>query len=342
MATREFERHTVRARELFGDFWFNSEPVLISAMRGDIFLIEFWDFTCLNSIRTLPYMKEWHRRYGNHGLRVVGVHTPKFPFGRDPDLVQKAIGQLGIAYPVVMDNDAVIASHYDCWTWPTMVLVDRDGYVRYEAGGETNYLPVERQIQSLILEAAPGEDLPMFMEPVREMDRPGAVHYRISPEIYAGYRRGSIGNVEGYSPESIVRYEDPGIYLDGRFYAVGSWMNGKESMTLEAQPGEEGHIVLDYQAVEVGCVVRPESVNSIEVTVRQDGQYLSDRIKGDSVRIAPDGRSFFAIASPGLYSLVRNTAFGEHVLRLSVTGKGFELFSLSFGAGIIPELISAN
>jgi thiol-disulfide isomerase/thioredoxin len=112
MTTRDFETRTVRTYELYGDFWLNSEPVPIAALRGQMILMHFWDFTCVHSRRTLPYLKEWFRKYEPFRLVVVGVHTPKFAFARKPEAVQKAVDELGITYPIVMDNDHLIASSY--------------------------------------------------------------------------------------------------------------------------------------------------------------------------------------------------------------------------------------
>lgn len=336
MTVKDIQPRTQRAHELYGDFWFNSEPVPVAALRGQVILIEFWDYTCINCLRTLPYLKEWHRKYQPFGLVVVGVHTPKFPFGRDPEEVRKAIQRFGIEYPVVMDNDGTIAARYENRFWPAMILVDRDGFIRFQNVGEGNYGVTEHMIQSLLYDAGVDEQLPEPMEPLRNEDKPAAVCYKVSPELFAGYLRGSIGNVEGYSPESEVRYIDPELYLEGRFYASGVWMNEKNSLRLSEG---EGSIILTYHAVEVNAVVKPEKEKGFEVTVVQDGFPLTGENKGADILIAADGRSYFVVDGPRMYNLVRNREYGEHTLRLDVSSTSFGLYSLTFVSCAIPEMM---
>jgi thiol-disulfide isomerase/thioredoxin len=339
MTVTEIQPQTVRAHEVFGDLWFNSDPVIITALRGRVVLVEFWDFTCVSCLRTLPYVKEWHRKYQQYGLVVIGVHTPKFPFGKNPELVQKAIERNGIQYPVVMDNEGVIAARYELRAWPSMYLIDKHGFIRYQHTGEGNYTTTERVLQALLYDTLSGETLPMLMEPLREEDRAGAVLYRSTPELQAGYLRGSIGNVEGYSPESVVQYADPEFYLDDRIYVVGCWLNDRNS--VRHQDREPGSIILSYHATEVSAVLEPEG-GEAEIVLMQDDRYLSAENKGDDVRIAGDGRSIVTISEPRVYHLVKNPQYGEHVLRISTESEGLALYSFMFVSSVIPELVSNN
>jgi hypothetical protein len=150
MTIQEFQIRQMPAHELYGDFWFNSEPVPISALHGRVILLDFWDYADCSSLRALPYTKEWYRRYAAFGLVVVGVHTPKFPFGRNPGHVERAINRLSIEYPVVMDNESMIWSSYGNRLWPTKILVDKDGFVRCIVAGEGNYGAMEQAIHSLL------------------------------------------------------------------------------------------------------------------------------------------------------------------------------------------------
>jgi len=342
MTTKDIKPQTLRAHELYGDFWFNSEPVPISALRGQVILIQFWDYTCVHCQRTLPYIKEWYRKYEKYGLVVVGVHTPKFPFGKNPEDVQKAIRRFDIPYPVVTDNEYLIASNYGNRFWPALYLVDKNGFIRYESVGEGNYGATEHAIQTLLYDAGVGEELPLVMEPIRDEDKPGAVCYRATPELFAGYLRGSIGNIEGYSPESIVDYKDPKIYLQGRFYANGNWMNDKNCLSLEEGGEQPGQILLQYEALEVNAVFKPGAGKPCEVAIYQDDQFLTRENKGDDVLLAADGRTYLHVDEPRMYRLVRNKEYGEHMLKLSMMTKGFAFYSFTFVSCVIPELISNN
>jgi thiol-disulfide isomerase/thioredoxin len=339
MAMKDILPQTVRAHELYGDFWFNSEPVPVAALRGQVILVEFWDYTCTSSIRTIPYIREWERRYAPYGLVVVGVHTPKFPFGKDPENVQKAVRRLQISYPVVMDNEATIAAQYGATRWPTVMLIDKDGFIRYQSSGEGNYAATEHALQTLLYHAGVGEELPLIMDPLRDADRSGVVLYRATPELYAGYLRGSIGNIEGYSPESVVMYDDPGLYLTGRFYVSGRWMNAKDCMYLE---GDEGQVVMDYEALEVNAVVKPENRTTVDATITQDDLPLPAAICGEDVTVRKDGRSVLSATEPRMYNLVRNREHGRHLLRMSLSTQGLSLYEFTFVASAIPELIPEN
>jgi len=341
MTTKDIEVHSVRAHELYGDFWFNSEPVPIAALRGRVILIHFWDFACSHCLRAIPYIREWHKRYASYGLIVVGVHTPKFPFGKNPENVQKAINRLGIEYPVVMDNESLIWSNYGTRFWPSTFVIDKNGFVRHQNFGEGNYGATEHSIQSLLYDSGAGE-LPLPMEPLRETDKPGAVCYRMTPELFAGYLRGSIGNIEGYVPESVVHYDDPKIYLGGRFYLDGNWLNDRNSLRLNEQEGREGHLILNYEALEVNAVIKPEEHAGFEVVVRQDDQYLTVKNKGDDIHIDSEGRSHIQIGEPRMFNLVKNKEFGEHVLKLSTRSNSFGLYSFTFVSCVVPEMISNN
>jgi thiol-disulfide isomerase/thioredoxin len=342
MTGMDIQPQEFRARELLGDFWFNSEPVPISALRGQVILLEFWDYTCLHCQRILPYIKEWEGKYSPYGLVVVGVHTPKFPFGRSPEQVQKAIERLGIRFPVVMDNEGLIAANYENRSWPTIILIDKNGFVRYRNEGEGNYAATEHALQTLMYDAGVGEELPLLMEPIREEDRTGALHYRATPDLYAGYLRGSIGNTEGYSPESVVDYQDPRLYLEGRFYVEGPWLNDKTSLQFAGGGTHTGQIIIDYQALEVSIVVGPDGEKGVEVSVSQDGRPLGPDNKGDDVRISSDGESHVVVDRPRCYNIIKNKQYGQHTLRLRMTSHGFALYSFMFVSGVIPELISNN
>ncbi len=341
MTIQEFQVHQVPSHELYGDFWFNSEPVPITALRGHVILLNFWDYTDCSSLRALPYVKEWHKRYSHLGLMVVGVHTPKFPFGKNPAYVQRTISRLGIEYPVVMDNESMIWSSYGNRVWPTRQLIDKDGFVRCTVTGEGNYSAMEQAVQSLLYNAEMDTEFPPIMDSVRDSDRRGVVSFKATPELFAGYLRGSIGNVEGYSPESVVEYADPKIYFDGRFYLEGNWLNDRNSLRHQ-DDGREGHIIVSYQGLEVNAVINNEGDKRFELVIRQDEEFLSSENKGDDVLITDNGRSVIHITEPKMYNIIKNREFGEHVLRMSLQSEACGLYSLSFISSVIPEMVSNN
>ncbi len=329
-----------RVPEIYGDYWLNADPIPIAASRGYVILIDFWDYTCLRCLRAVPYLKEWHKRYIEEGLIMVSVHTPQFPFARDPVRVRKAVDSLGIQYPVVMDNDYLVWNAFRCMVRPTKCLVDKYGYIRYMHAGEGQYQNFEHAIQSLLTNAGYLDEVPIVMEPLRESDRPGAICFRETPEILTGWQRGTIGNREGFSPESTVHYEDPGYYVEGRVYISGDWFSDRNYLQLNTEDPHGGYLTVLYQAKEVAGVIKPEGEKGFQVFVEQDGGYLQKADAGNDIRFDEQGRSYLIVDEARLFSIVKNREFGEHKLRLLSRSNGFAVYGLSFVTSVIYELIA--
>jgi thiol-disulfide isomerase/thioredoxin len=332
----------IHAPELYGSFWLNSEPISLRKNDGEVILIDFWDYTCVNCIRTFPYIQEWQKKYKIFGLTVVGVHTPEFEFGTSPERVQKAIENFKITYPVMLDNESIIWNAYAVRYWPTRCLVDRDGYIRFIQHGEGGYVEFERAIQQLLSEAGSHGELPSLTIPFREEDRPGVVCFRPTSEMFFGYLRGALGNPEGYNPESTLEYTDPGIYLPERFYAAGKWMNERQCLRFDGSEGEDGAIHLPYQAREVNAVMGSRDGSLCEVAVQQNGKPLPKELSGEDIVHLPQHQSSLFVDTPRMYSVVRNKEFGSHMLKLNTSNPNLEIYSLSFTTSVIPELISTN
>ncbi len=338
----ELEPKHILAPELYGNFWLNSEPVSLRDHSGEVVLIDFWDYTCINSIRTLPYIQEWQKKYQAFGFTVVGVHTPEFEFAALPERVQKAIENFKITYPIMLDNEAFIWNAYSVRYWPTRCLVDRDGYIRFFQHGEGGYVEFERAIQQLLSEAGSHGELPSLTVPFREEDNAGAICFRPTSELYLGYLRGALGNPEGYNPESTLEYTDPGIYLPERFYATGKWMNERQCLRFDGNEGEDGTILLPYQACEVNAVMGSRDGSLCEVAVQQESQPLRKEISGEDIVQLPKQQSSIFVDMPRMYTIVRNKEFGSHLLKLTTSNPNLEVYSFSFTTGVIPELISTN
>jgi hypothetical protein len=337
-----FERGNIRAPELFGDYWLNSEPTTMRELRGSVVLIEFWDYSSTGSVRSLPYLREWSLRYSDFDLRIVGVHTPQFKFGRNPEHVEAALRKLNVEFPVVMDNDGVIWTAYSSRMWPTMYLVDRDGFLRFAHQGEGGYQQFERWIQTLLAEAGYHGEFPELLAPIHEADIPGAMCHRATPDAQLGYLRGTIGNPEGYGPESTIEYNDRGFHLPGRVYLDGKWYNERESVRFDGEQGESGRVTVMYEALEVDSVMSVEGTGATKVFATQDKHSLTKENAGLDVLFEEDGKSYVLVDAPRRFNIVVNKEFGMHELELSLRSPGVEVFTVSFVTGVIPELVSAN
>lgn len=324
----------VRAPEFPSDVtWLQGGPLTMHDLRGRPVLIDFWDYTCVNCLRTIPYLKEWHARYSPHGLVIIGVHAPEFAFARERGYVARAVTDLGIEYPVVLDNSHAIWDAYANRYWPAKYLVDKDGYVRAYHFGEGAYEEVESQIQSLIKEASPDAELPEVMPPMREEDKPGAVCFRGTPELYLGYARGRIGNSDVW-PDKAARYHEELTERDDHAYLAGDWLLGKESLSRPEEPTGESSLYLRYSAKEVNLVVYPPRQPG-RMEFLQDGHPLPAEDAGADVRFE-DGRSVVIVDQPRMYMLVNNREFGMHDLSLSTTSDGIGLYAFTFVTCVAP------
>lgn len=327
----------IPAPELEGGTWLNSEPVKMASLRGRPVLIDFWDYTCVNCLRTLPYLKEWHRRYSPHGLAVIGVHAPEFSFAKSVDHVRRAVQELGIEYPVVLDNDFKIWQAYSNRHWPAKYLIDAKGHMRYFHEGEGAYDQVESAIQSLLREVSPDLSLPTVVEPVRDSDAPGAVCYRVTPELYLGCDRGRPGNTAGLTPGRPAAYRDPGKHVDGFFYLEGDWLLAGEYLARPVGAGGESRLSLRYTAKEVNLVMHPPLAGgSAALRVLQDGAPLPPEDAGEDVR-HEKGEAVVAVDRPRMYGLVNNRELDTHELTLVTTSDGLALYAFTFVSCLVPE-----
>ena len=340
------EKGKVRAPEI-GRVWLNSTPLSFRQLRGRVVLVDFWDYTCVNCIRTLPYVQAWHERYRDKGLTVIGVHTPEFTFAQYESNVERGIREFGLTYPIVVDSNREIWKAFANRYWPTKYLLDKDGYLRYGHFGEGGYAECEQTIQELLHEIDPELKLPEVMEPLREEDHPGAVCYRPTGELYLGHQRGRIGNDGGFKEDQIADYEFAGKPEENFFYASGRWASTAEY--FEAAEDGKHSLKLKYEASAVNLVMASPRGTSAEVVLLQDGKPLKRQATKDtlfrsassaSIGKSADGdESYLSVDSARMYFLVDNHEFGEHELEL-ICSPGIAAFAFTF-IGCVDPVASA-
>ena len=312
--------------------WINSQPLSIDELRGRVVLVDFWTYTCINCLRTLPYLRDWNDKYASKGLVVVGVHSPEFEFEKEESKVRDAIARERVTWSVAMDNDFKTWRAYRNRWWPHKFLIDRDGYVRYHHIGEGAYDETETKIRELLEEA--GYDV-SGIEPggVVTNQGPGP---SITRELYAGLgwsRGGYLGNdVEPVDGEPMA-YSDPGQHEEGRFYLNGTWVVEPESV----RPGQGGegfddYVAIQYTAGAVNVVVRPQGSGPVVALVTLDGEPVLESDRGDDIEVDDRGMTFFQVDAPRLYNLVRSDLIGTHDLRIRLNSPDFVLYTFTFGA----------
>lgn len=334
----ELEKGKVHAPEI-GTEWVNSAPLTLASLRGRVVLVDFWDYTCVNCIRTLPYVVEWHRRYHDKGLTVIGVHAPEFSFARTKELVAAAIVRFGIEYAVAMDNGYMIWQAFANKCWPAKYLIDKDGYMRFFHLGEGDYAGTEEAIRTLLREINPALGFGPLMEPLRDTDRAGAVCYRATPELYLGNRRGRIGNASGFQKKDeaeAVSYAVPSKLDADIFYLRGPWRSGPESVISVASGGDAASVLVYYVAKEVNLVMAPGAAGSQSVELLHDGKPLAREDAGEDVPYTPSGESVVPVDTPRMYNLARNREMGQHVLQLVARAPDLECFAFTFVSCAAP------
>jgi thiol-disulfide isomerase/thioredoxin len=299
-------------------------------------LVDFWEYTCINCLRTLPYLRQWDRRYRSDGLTIVGVHTPEFDFSAKRANVDAAAKRLGVTWPIVLDDRDAIWKRYGNENWPHEYLYDQQGRLVESFTGEGGYPQTEARIQALLKLANPSLSMPpvMALLPQDSYDKPGAVCYPKTDEILVGH--GGIANMRGVgnpAQDSNFVY-DGGTPPDGSIYLQGYW-----HLTPEAAVSGEsnGFLVLRYHAIELVAVLRPERGGSIRVNVTQDGRSIPKDDAGKDLRYDPGGSSYADVDAPRAYDLIVNAHFGDHTLRLTPSSDGLGVYDFAFESCEVPH-----
>ncbi len=305
--------------------YLNTTPEKLSKeMKDKVILYDIWTYSCINCIRTLPYITAWDDKYADQGLLIIGIHSPEFEFEKDPENVKMAIEKYGIGYPVVLDNDMETWKAFDNRYWPRKYIADHEGYIRYDHIGEGGYKETEKIIQQLLDERNTSLGIQMASAaPLVDIDAFEHTMFR-TPELYFGYKfaqnRNQLGSEEGFKPGKIVTYlESDKIDLD-KFYLTGDWKNYEDSMELVS---DTGTIKLRFNAKQVNIVTD----NVAELEIFLDGEPIPAKYSGDDIRLG----NMLIVSEPDLYNIISSENSSSHILEIQIKGKGFQIFTFTFG-----------
>lgn len=299
----------------------------LESVKGKVVLVDFWTYSCINCIRTLPYLTAWHEKYKDKGLVIVGVHTPEFEFEKDPENVKRAVEKHGIEYVVVQDNDYATWRAYRNRFWPHKYLVDAEGFVRYDHIGEGAYDETEDVIRKLLMER---DESIMAELPEAGVEVPAPDFSKIlTPELYFGhaFQRRLLGSPEGYQPGQSVEYSTPGELENDKIYLTGKWMNNAENMELVSG---NGSVSLKYNAREVNLVAGVNGTLESTLELYLDGAPLGESMRGSDV-VAVDGKALVKVKDQKLYNLVKGAGYDENSLEIRVVGAGLKAYTFTFG-----------
>jgi thiol-disulfide isomerase/thioredoxin len=329
----------------------NNSPITLSSLRGKVVLVYIWTYTCINSIRPMPYIEDWYQKYSNNGLVVVGIHSPEFQFEKNYANVKDAVQRFGIRYPVILDSDHGTWNAYGNNYWPRFYLIDTQGYIRYDHIGEGNYDQIEKSIKSLVAERAAlmgAKEISFNTKPTTVI-KPSSLYYidlkqSTTPEVYTGYStaRTPLGNPEGFKPDQTVSYSIPSNtnFKPSIVYLQGKWKNNPDNMELQ---NDTGRIALIYYAKLVNIVAggkgegvvsndsdnndKSGAVGGSGRAARNSTANISDNSVGQD--LSSDGS--FRIDGQRLYNLAIHNNYAAHYILIDIKGKGFQFYTFTFG-----------
>jgi thiol-disulfide isomerase/thioredoxin len=306
--------------------WANTPPLTASELRGKVVVVDFWTYSCINWRRQLPYVRAWAKRYADHGLVVIGVHSPEFGFERDPDGVQHAVRTMQIPYPIAIDSNHAIWEAFHNMYWPALYFVDAQGRIRHHQFGEGDYETSEMVIRQLLAEAGHPADGALATVDAHGLEAAPDLRSLLTPENYIGYAR-----TEGFgSPGGAIRdarslYAVPPRLQLAQWALAGTWTMGRESAVLDEAGGR---IVYRFHARDLHIVMGPARASSpVRFRVRIDGHP-----PGDAHGIDVDDQGNGTITEPRLYQLIRQPVpVRDREFEIELLDPGAEVFSFTFG-----------
>jgi thiol-disulfide isomerase/thioredoxin len=310
--------------------WLNSPPLTVQDLRGKVVLIDFWTYSCINCLRSLPYVKAWAQKYKDQGLVVIGVHAPEFAFERNIDNVKKAIHDLGVDYPVAIDNNYAIWRALNNQYWPAHYFVDAKGQIRYHHFGEGDYAESEKVIQQLLAEAGHTGATKMALgiggKGAQGVQAAADGADMQSPETYIGYQRAeNFASPGGEAEDKVHTYAAPSQPAVNDWGLAGTWKVGAEHATLAAP---SGRIVYRFHARDLHLVLGPG----------KDGKPVRFRVSVDGAApgaahgtdVAADGSG--TVTEQRLYQLVRQPGdVADHTFSIEFLDPDVQAYAFTFG-----------
>ena len=304
--------------------YINTTPEeLQTKIKDKVVLYDFWTYSCINCIRTFPYLKAWNDKYADKGLLIIGVHSPEFEFEKDLSNVKMAAQKYGLTYPIVLDSDHMTWDAFSNRYWPAEYITDDLGHIRHTHFGEGEYDQTEKVIQQLLDQRAKRLGLNTTADQSLVNLQAHEFSYDQTPELYFGYDfadgRNYFGNSEGFQPEKIVSYTIPSDLQKDHFYLSGQWQNLHDSMKLSS---DNGKIVLPYTAQDVHIVA---SGADTTIQILLDGKPVSSDDAGQDTQ-----NSASIISEHRLYNIIASKQSGSHILTIT-SHPGFEIYTFTFG-----------
>ena len=307
--------------------WLNSPPLTPDALRGKVVAVDFCTYTCINWLRTLPYVRAWSEEYADQGLVVVGVHTPEFSFEHDAENARRALAEMNVEFPIALDSDYAVWNAFTNHYWPALYLIDADGRIRHHRFGEGDYERSEKMIQQLLADAgAEHADREIVDVVGTGAEAPADWEHLESPETYLGFQQGlSFASPGGIAAERSRVYQVPDRLALNEWALSGEWTIGSESAVSNAP---NARIAFRFHARDVHLVMGPADPGSaIGFRVFVDGRPATDAHGSD---VGADGTG--KVDFPRMYQLVRQRgSLDSRLFEIEFEAPGGEAFCFTFG-----------
>jgi thiol-disulfide isomerase/thioredoxin len=307
--------------------WLNSEPLTPEGLRGKVVAVQFCTFSCVNWLRTLPYVRAWAKKYEDNGLVMIGAHSPEFPFEHDVDKIRPALQAMGVDYPIAIDNDFAVWRAFDNNYWPALYFVDAQGRIRHHHFGEEDYERSEAVIQQLLAEAgSDGVDREPVSPDVSGVEVAADWESLGSPETYVGYARGqNLASPGGVALDEPRVYDKPPRLELNQWSLSGDWTAGREATVLNRA---NGRIAYRFQARDVNLVMGTSTEgSSVQFQVLIDGNP-----PGPAHGLDVDEEGNGAVTDARLYQLIRQPgSVEEHLFEISFQDPGLQAYVFTFG-----------
>jgi thiol-disulfide isomerase/thioredoxin len=319
-----------------GITWIDSPALTLASLRGKVVMIDFWEYTCINCIRTFPQNKIWYERYKPYGFEIIGVHDPEFEVAYDVENVKAAVERFGLPYPIVVDDYFTIWKAFSNQVWPERYLIDAKGNVRFKLEGEGDDHNFEVAIRQLLIEAHPGLKFPAS-DTLPVPDNAADCAAVPTLEMYVGswHGEGRLANPQGYHGGETINYKMPEKVNDGYAAVSGKWETDPNGMIYEGKTQEPkqdaSRLRVPYHATEIYAVMNVAQGKPERLYILQDGKPLTAENKGADVKIDDKGQSYIDVDSSRMYYLVSNAQFSSHVVDLIPTAPGIMIDSFTFG-----------
>ena len=307
--------------------WLNSPPLTPAGLRGNVVLVNFWTFTCINWLRQLPYVRAWAGKYAGQGLVVIGVHTPEFPFEHNVDNVRQAVTDMGVGYPVAIDNDYAVWRAFGNHYWPALYFADAQGLIRHHHFGEGEYQQSEMVIQQLLAEAGSGSTGQGLVQVDAGGIEAAADWANLeSPENYTGYERTeNFASPGGVVPGNPHIYEVPERLRLNHWALSGDWTVGEQAATLNTAGGQ---IAYRFHARDIHLVMGPEAAGTpVPFRVLLDG-----KPPGAAHGADVDDEGYGRVMQQRLHQLIREPGpITDRTFEITFPDPGAQAYAFTFG-----------